>query len=78
MGWHVRMDRYGATWSWFTTNPSGGGFGSSHCGSKGVALAHALRGVPAGPYTLTTNGKARACVRPAVTVGDVTMRPWGA
>lgn len=35
----VRMDKYRATWNYFTTNPQGGGFGSNYCGPKYIALA---------------------------------------
>jgi hypothetical protein len=53
---HVRMSKYRSTWSWFTTNPQGGGFGSNHCGTKRDALARALRSLRAGDkYSLTVN-----------------------
>ncbi len=62
--WRIRMDKYRATWNWFTTNPQGGGFGSNHCGTKAVALASAVRCIPAGePYELVTNGKSKVCIR---------------
>lgn len=52
------MDKYGATWNWFTSNPQGGGFGSNHCGTKRVALSSAIRSIPKGEsYKLVTNGK---------------------
>jgi hypothetical protein len=52
-GWRITLDLYRSTWTWTTHNPEGGSFGSTHSGSKRVALAQALRGVPAGAdYTL--------------------------
>jgi hypothetical protein len=63
-GWKVRMDKQRSTWNWFTTNPQGGGFGSNHCGSKGAALASAIRNIPSGErYELITNGKSTIEVR---------------
>lgn len=57
-GWKVRMDKYRSTWSYFTTNPQGGGFGSSHCGTKRVALHNATRFIPRGEsYVLVCNGR---------------------
>jgi hypothetical protein len=57
--WKVRMTLYRSTWSYFTENPQGGGFGSTHCGSKKVALWKATLGIPSGEtYLLTVNGKA--------------------
>ena len=34
--WIVSLDKYRATWNYFTTNPSGGGFGSHYCGPKAL------------------------------------------
>jgi hypothetical protein len=63
--WKVRMTKYRSTWSWFTTNPQGGGFGSSHCGSKRVALHHATRAIPTGTaYTLMVNGRWTEQIKP--------------
>jgi len=54
----VRMDKYRATWNYFTTNPLGGGFGSNYCGPKYVALNRALSALPIGTrYRLLCNGK---------------------
>lgn len=46
--WRVSLRKYRSTWHWFTTNPQGGGFGSSHQGSKRVAHKAAFRCIPAG------------------------------
>lgn len=54
----VTMDKYKSTWTYFTRNPEGGGFGSNFCGAKRVALSRAIRGVPKGAkYEVITNGK---------------------
>jgi hypothetical protein len=56
--WTVRMDKYRATWNYFTTNPQGGGFGSNYCGPKYIAVAKAVAYIPLGAeYLLITNGK---------------------
>lgn len=58
--WVVTMDKYRATWTYFTENPVGGGFGSNHVGSQRAALTRALRSIPAGAtYRLTINGRDR-------------------
>lgn len=58
--YRVRLDKHRATWNYFTTNPQGGGFGSNHCGTLGVALHKALRNVPIGAtYQLIVNGQDR-------------------
>ncbi len=54
----VKLRKERATWYWFVKNPQGGGFGSNHCGAKGVALGRALQSIPAGaPYIVVTNGR---------------------
>lgn len=54
----VRMDKYRATWNYFTTNPQGGGFGSNYCGPKYIALAKAIYALqPGTQYRLLVNGK---------------------
>ena len=56
--YHVRLDKHASIWSYFTTNPQGGGSGSSHRGSKALALILATRNIPAGStYVVVTNGK---------------------
>ena len=60
----VRMDKHRSTWCWFTTNPQGGGFGSTHCGTKKVALQTAIRNIPVGAsYLLVTNGREQVLTR---------------
>lgn len=52
----VNLRKLRATWHWFTTNPQGGGFGSTHCGSKKVALDDATRWLkPGTQYQLFVN-----------------------
>ena len=46
--WIVTLRKYQSTWHYFTTNPSGGGFGSNYCGPKRIALHRAMRGIPRG------------------------------
>lgn len=46
--WKISLDKYRATWNYFTTNPQGGGFGSNYCGPKRIALAKAIANIPAG------------------------------
>lgn len=46
--WKVTIRKHRATWHWFTTNPQGGGFGSSYCGPKHIALARATANIPEG------------------------------
>jgi len=50
----VTLRKNGATWYYFTENPQGGGFGSNHCGTKGVAMGMALRGLDIGELALVT------------------------
>jgi hypothetical protein len=58
--WTVTLNKHRATWHFFTGNPQGGGFGSSHCGTQRVALAMAIQNIPAGAqYQMTVNGKDR-------------------
>jgi hypothetical protein len=60
VAWHVRLDKYRATWSYFTRNPQGGGFGSNYCGPQYIALARAIDNIPKGAeYSLTINGRSR-------------------
>lgn len=60
VAWHVRLNKYRATWSYFTENPQGGGFGSNYCGPQYIALARAIDSIPTGaPYSLTVNGRSR-------------------
>lgn len=54
----IRVDKRNTIWSYFATNPQGGGSGSSHSGTKAVALKKAISVVkPGHPYMLVTNGK---------------------
>jgi len=54
----VRMDKYRATWNYFTTNPQGGGFGSNYCGPRYIAITRALHAIPQGESCrLIQNGK---------------------
>ncbi len=56
-GWRIRLDKYRSTWSWFTTNPQGGGFGSNQVSSLAAVLARAAANIPAGEiYRLVVNG----------------------
>lgn len=52
--WKVSLRKFGSIWNYFTTNPQGGGFGSStNSGApKRRALACALRSVPMGARVL--------------------------
>lgn len=60
MMWIVTLTKYRSTWSYFTTNPQGGGGGSSYCGPLYIAKARALWNVPTGgTYTLFINGQHR-------------------
>lgn len=57
-GWSVRLNKHRATWSWFTGNPQGGGFGSNQVSSQKAVLARATRNIPEGAtYELTINDK---------------------
>ena len=44
--WQASLHKDGATWSWFTRNPEGGGFGTNAVTTLGDALARALSNVP--------------------------------
>jgi hypothetical protein len=46
--WKAELWKDGATWSWFTTNPVGGGFGSNAVTSQSDAIARAITNVPRG------------------------------
>jgi len=51
--WKVSIRKNGSTWDWFTMYPQGGGYGSSYCGPKHIALARATANIPVGePYLL--------------------------
>ncbi len=54
----VSLRKERSIWHWFTTNPQGGGFGSSYRGPKHIALKAATRHLRSGQqYELTTNGR---------------------
>ncbi len=56
----VKLNKYGATWYYYTENPQGGGFGSNNCGPQYIALARARQDIPAGAqYELIINDKSR-------------------
>lgn len=56
----VTLERFRATWHYFTTNPAGGGFGSNRAGAGWLALAQALRDIPEGAkIRLTINHRYR-------------------
>jgi hypothetical protein len=60
----VTLDKHRATWNYFTTNPEGGGLGSTYCGPKRIALKKAIEYLPVGtPYILIVNGKETREVR---------------
>lgn len=65
-GWRVTMDKYRATWTYFTRNEVGGGCGSNYCGPQYIALARAVENIPSGTrYELVINGRSRgAQVKP--------------
>ena len=46
--WTVSLRKYRTTWHYFTTNPSGGGFGSNYSGPKRIAQDKAISHIPAG------------------------------
>jgi hypothetical protein len=70
-GWRITLDLYRSTWTWMTHNPQGGSFGSTYCGSKRVALAQALRGLPPGAsYTLESLREGRMVRSEARRVGE--------
>lgn len=57
---HITMRKDGATWSYFTRNEVGGGFGSNYCGPQYIALMRARDCIKSGQqYRLTINGKDR-------------------
>jgi hypothetical protein len=57
---HITMHKDRSTWSYFTRNEVGGGFGSNYCGSLRVALKRAAACIkPGQQYRLTINGKDR-------------------
>jgi hypothetical protein len=59
-GWKITMQKDRATWTYFTTNPQGGSFGSNYCGPMYIALARAQYAIPAGEVVcLEVNGKQR-------------------
>jgi hypothetical protein len=54
----ITLRKSRSTWYWTAHFAAGGSFGSNHCGSKKVALAHAARGVKIGEsFELVTNEK---------------------
>jgi len=56
--WRITMNKYRATWTYFTRNPHGGGFGSNYCGPQYIALARAIERIPAGAkYELIVNNE---------------------
>jgi hypothetical protein len=56
--WKVTMRKLRSTWHWFTENPQGGGFGSTHCGSLRVAFNTAIKNIPDGATIIfVKNGK---------------------
>ena len=61
-GWVVTLTKSRATWSYFTRNPQGGGFGSNVDGGfpQWMAWAAAVQNIPDGTrYGLVVNGKDR-------------------
>lgn len=57
-GWSVRLTKHRATWSYWTGNPQGGGFGSNYCGPMKHAKARAIANIPDGEtYQLEINGR---------------------
>jgi len=59
-GWVVTLEKHRATWHFFTRNPQGGGFGSSHCGTLRVATSMATANIPRGAqYEVVVNGRYR-------------------
>jgi hypothetical protein len=54
----ITLDKKRATWHYTAHNNYGGSFGSTHCGSKKVALGMAALGVKVGQYfEVVTNGR---------------------
>lgn len=54
----VKMNKHRSTWTYFTTNPQGGGFGSNYCGTKAYALKRATLSLqPGTQYRLIVNDK---------------------
>lgn len=67
--WRVSLRKFRSTWHWFTANPQGGGFGSSHQGSKRVAQTAAFRNIPRGALVeIVTEHEGRQIKRELVTV----------
>jgi hypothetical protein len=55
----ISLRKVRATWHWTAHNDMGGSFGSTHAGSKKVAVGMAALGVkPGQTFELETNGKA--------------------
>jgi hypothetical protein len=58
--WQVSLRKDRATWTYYTRNPLGGGFGSNYCGPQYIALIRATENIPEGQqYDLVVNGKQR-------------------
>lgn len=58
--WRIELRKDRATWSYYTRNPHGGGFGSNVVAPQYVALMRARENIPAGAqYELIINGKNR-------------------
>ena len=56
--WRVTLNKSRATWSYYTRNPHGGGFGSNYCGPQYIAMQRAIENIPDGAqYELCINGK---------------------
>jgi hypothetical protein len=56
----ITMSKHGATWSYFTLNEVGGGFGSNYCGPQYIALMRARENIkPGQQYKLIINGEDR-------------------
>lgn len=57
---HITMLKSRSTWSYFTRNDVGGGFGSNYCGPQYIALMRARDSIKSGQsYRLTINGNDR-------------------
>ena len=60
MNWKVTLRKDRATWTYFTRNPVGGGFGSNYCGPQHIAMARAIKCIPNGAIVeLEVNSKRR-------------------
>lgn len=67
--YQVSLRKFRSTWHYFTTNPSGGGFGSNLVGSKRSALARAIQNIPDGSSVLLiTENEGREISRIHTTV----------